>query len=766
MRVLIRLFVLALLAAPGGLAAAGPAEPARAGALGAADFKPTPERPVGWRGDWSGRFPGATPPTAWSRRVHGITTAIRYQAARPAGEPSKESRELEYFSIKDWLVSGPFPVQDAVKDIDQDLLGGEAAVQPSEGAKGAKPGAGGWKVLRADVETQSRHECNEGTCGQSSVDFIYAFGKFTSFGPDVKVEGDFLNKVAYAHTYLHSPAEAKVQLQLPFDGTAGKFWLNGKPTPLDPKNRGRVFDVTLAAGWNRLLVKISASDGLGKDYTSRWISKWMVAAYLTPVGPVSYDTRNIVWMTKMTGRSMSQPIVVGDRIFVGSGISDLMCLSKKNGQVLWMQSNTPYDALTAEQKAGNPDLKEKIEPLWAKLNGLNAEIVAAINGAVSPQGLSSNAEADLDRKLRGKTDAERALEDAFSTLDRKKYPPMYRNEVSSSNATPCSDGRQVYWVCGGGTGGLGAYVFACFSLEGKRIWTQYDGALGTMEHGSHGSPTLVEGKMIYGANKTLLAFDTKTGKELWRNKPDDWTNELYASSPVIASIGGANIIISNKYIHRAADGTVVCTDHINTMFTSALTPVVEGGVVYSPGQFQEGERKPWSFIAVRLPSGAGAGAKAEILWSPDGKDVSMPLRGRNFMIASPLFVDGIVYSVEMSGGLSAVDPGGKKCLYHQWLDGYDRYHRMLYGVCASPTLGGKLMYITDDAGYTHLVQPGPQFKEVARNILENIHFSGAGGNPCHQESFYTAPYFEGKAMYLRGEEYLYHIEETQTASSR
>lgn len=33
--------------------------------LGASDFRPSRERPVGWRGDGSGVFPGATPPTSW-----------------------------------------------------------------------------------------------------------------------------------------------------------------------------------------------------------------------------------------------------------------------------------------------------------------------------------------------------------------------------------------------------------------------------------------------------------------------------------------------------------------------------------------------------------------------------------------------------------------------------------------------------------------------------------------------------------------------------
>ena len=76
----------------------------------------------------------------------------------------------------------------------------------------------------------------------------------------------------------------------------------------------------------------------------------MVAAYLTPVGPVSYETKNVTWMTKVTGRSMSQPIVVGDRIFLGANISDLMCISKADGRVLWLRTTTPYDALPAAEK--------------------------------------------------------------------------------------------------------------------------------------------------------------------------------------------------------------------------------------------------------------------------------------------------------------------------------------------------------------------------------------------------------------------------------
>ncbi len=320
--------------------------------FGSPDFHPSPEHPVGWRGDWTGRFPGATPPMTWSRRVKGITTELRYQADKPTGEPSKNALPLEYFTIKEWLVAGPFNVDDPVKDIGRDFLDGEEKVAP---AIGAKAGAETWKPLRVGIETQSRHDHNEGTCGQSYVDFLFTFGKLSVEGlSTVKIDGNFVNKLAYAHTYVYSPADAHVLLQVPFDGTAGKFWLNGKPTDLDPKNRGKAIDVALAKGWNRLLVKVSTADGMDINYDGRWLSKWLVAAYFTPAAPVSYETKNVTWMTKMTGRSMSQPIVVGDKIFIGSGISDLICIGKKDGKIQWLQSSTPYDALSAEERAALP----------------------------------------------------------------------------------------------------------------------------------------------------------------------------------------------------------------------------------------------------------------------------------------------------------------------------------------------------------------------------------------------------------------------------
>jgi len=731
------------------VAAAATGEP-----LGSPGFKPTPERPVGWRGDWTGRFPGATPPSEWGRRVKGITSEIRYQAGRPAGEPGPSSRPLEYFTLKEWLVAGPFAVEDPAQGIDRDFLGGEGQVEPD---KGAKAGDVAWKPLRVGVETQSCHYHNEGTCGDLNVDFVYVFGNLPESGPVKPLDVPLDNKVAYAHTYFHSPSRGEAMLRVNYTAAAIKVFVNGRAVAI---KRGQPAKVSLEKGWNRLLVKAASGEAAVPEGQNAWVSRWRFAAYLEPVLPVSYEARNIAWMTKMTGRSMSQPIVVGDRVYVGSGMTDLLCIAKTTGKILWLRPNTPYDAMTDEQRAASPAIQEKIGPLASRLDALNEEAVKAINAAVCPGGLSSDQQAEVDKKLKAKSDAERALHDAFAALDRKKYPQMYRNEVSSSNAVPLSDGTHIYWVCGGGMKGPGSHVIACFDLDGKRIWSWHDGgSLGSLEHGNHISPNLVDGKLIYSANAKLLAFDPRTGKELWRNSPDDWQNGGHGStSPLAARMGDASAIVQMRYIHRASDGTVICPSKLDIW--GILTPIVEDGVIFNPCRWR-GFQDPLSFIAVKLPAGIGAGAKVETVLDLDGKDVAVPARpnGPAFTVASPLYVDGVVYSIEMSGGLTAVDTAARKTLYRQRLDGYNRYNRFVYGFAASPTLAGKNIYITDDAGYTHILQPGPQFRELGCNVIENIHLSGLGGNPCKQESFYTSPFFEGTCMYLRGEEYLYCIRE-------
>jgi hypothetical protein len=326
---------------------------ARAGnALGSRDFKPTPERPVGWRGDWTGRFPGARPPTTWSRQVKGPTRDIKYQAGKPTGEPGSDSHPLEYFTIKEWLVAGPYAVDDPVKDIEKDFLGGEDKVEP---AQGTKAGDATWAHWRTGIETQSRHYHNEGTCGDLNVDFVYVFGNLPASGAARNLEIPLDRKIAYAHTYLHAPAGGPLMLRVNYSAAAIKVFVNGHAIAI---RRGEPARIAAHKGWNRLLVKVASGEATAPEGQNPWVSRWRFAAYLEPELPVWHETKNIAWMTKMTGRSMSQPIIVGDRLYVGSAMTDLLCIDKRTGKVLWLRSNTPYDALTDDQRAAIPAIRE------------------------------------------------------------------------------------------------------------------------------------------------------------------------------------------------------------------------------------------------------------------------------------------------------------------------------------------------------------------------------------------------------------------------
>jgi len=45
----------------------------------------------------------------------------------------------------------------------------------------------------------------------------------------------------------------------------------------------------------------------------------------------------------------------------------------------------------------------------------------------------------------------------------------------------------------------------------------------------------------------------------------------------------------------------------------------------------------------------------------------MPVRhstiAESYSVSSPLYVDGLIYSLDMGGGLMILDPAAKKCLY-------------------------------------------------------------------------------------------------------
>src|ERR1035437_9386523 len=90
---------------------------------------------VGWRGNWTGRFPDATPPITWERRSKSPLSDIRTSARKPKGEETTGALVPHSQSIVSWLVLGPFAADDAKKALDQEYVPNEAALAPDDGDK-------------------------------------------------------------------------------------------------------------------------------------------------------------------------------------------------------------------------------------------------------------------------------------------------------------------------------------------------------------------------------------------------------------------------------------------------------------------------------------------------------------------------------------------------------------------------------------------------------------------------------------------------------
>jgi hypothetical protein len=165
-----------------------------------------------------------------------------------------------------------------------------------------------------------------------------------------------------------------------------------------------------------------------------------------------------------------------------------------------------------------------------------------------------------------------------------------------------------------------------------------------------------------------------------------------------------------------------------------------------------------AFLALQAPAAVPPKGEWKSLYELKWEDTYVQSRGISYYVASPLYHDGLVYTLDMSGGLAAIDVKERKGVYRRWLDWYCRYNRYLYGAVASPTLAGKNIYFVDDSGFTIIVKPGREYQELGRNVIENIQLSGRGGNPCRLESFYSNPVFDGKSLFLKGEEYMYCIQ--------
>ncbi|HUW55226.1 MAG TPA: hypothetical protein VMZ92_01190 [Planctomycetota bacterium] len=667
----------------------------------------------GWRGDGTGLFPDATPPVKWGR-VSKTLAELTTQAEKPKGdEPGKNAASLG--NIPEWAVLGPFPYDPEMtkKDLlEKEFIPDETALR---GDVGAKVGGSEWKKIPS-------------TGAQLNLGLHYK---------------DMSSKVFYVHAYLHSKEGGRLRLRLL--GPTCRYWMNGEPIlSLDEKSlRFMDVEVELKKGWNSLLVKVFSSqrtDGWAMNYNMPRDSAFFQAVLWGRSDNEKYESHGILWeaaIPRASRFSCAQPLVIGDRVIVNADPSFLICFDKKTGKRLWTDYCGHYEFVTKEERAANAELFKQIDPKAARIKELGASWGGTLKESVEMTQLV----ADTAKLMR--------------EVDKKRYDHVdVRQEAGWAGMTSVTDGKLVYtWFCDG--------VMVCHDLDGKRKWMVLEnegpsGARGSDHHGYYLSPILTDKEFVVSM-VTTMGLDRETGKMLWKLPPKvkTWpfldpavpiTGEgtpcinyehlgLYKPGVGLFPWSTATVIGNKAYLFTLFAGFGVAT----TVYTVPETITPETKIQGRPVGYQ----KEWGLL--NLGS-----------WCAD------------VVTANVLVCDGLIYTVAMGGPLRVYDEKTLEPVYSVRLDmntimfAYPYPHGS--GVCGSPALGGKNIYIFGNGGHTMVIKPGRKFEVVAENRIERLmpgHYQGGFALPSDQ-GFYpectaSSPIFDGNRIYYQAEGYLYCI---------
>lgn len=458
-----------------------------------------------------------------------------------------------------------------------------------------------------------------------------------------------------------------------------------------------------------------------------------------------YAASGISWMARMPNWGVSCPIIVGDRIYITAEPTDLICLEKASGRILWIRSNMEYEGLPPAERKANAAYAEKLDPLLGDLAKANADVTEQLNGQLGGSITSGNTQ--VSGAQQKKREAEKKLQEGMASIDKKMYTHNWAQAVFGySGATPVTDGKRVFAFFTNG-------ITVCYDLNGNRKWIHRGSGEGS-EHGNFASPVLCGNRLVVWANE-LRGYDVETGKLAFTAPAKSFNT--YGSLFRIP-VGGEWVAgFQSGYFVRVRDGQPIWTPQ---QFGDAVaTPIVEAGHIFAFMGYpiSNGENHP--FKAFRIPASAeggklSAGPAFKMEWGPDELVIDKKKNpfDRGF-VASPLFHDGLIYQVTEGGGLFVNDAASGEMIYRKVLPMKPKTEYWSWaGVSASPTAAGKHIYLMDNQGLTIVLQPGRVYKEVAQNMLEDVK-----GDNKSQEQNVSTPVFEGGRMYYRTPGYLYCI---------
>jgi outer membrane protein assembly factor BamB len=368
---------------------------------------------------------------------------------------------------------------------------------------------------------------------------------------------------------------------------------------------------------------------------------------------------NVAWKTPVPGIAVSSPIVWGDRVFVSTAVSS--------------------------------DPKQTIR------TGLYGDVEPVNDSSKHTWRLLA-----LDKKS-GKVLWDQV---AYEGVPRTKRHP----KSSQASATPVTDGRHV--IVSFGSEGLYAYDF-----DGKLLWRKDLGVLNSgwffdpdYEWGIGSSPIIYKNLVIVQCdiqrNSFLAAFDTATGKELWRTAREEIPS--WSTPTIFEANGRAELITQATGFTRGYDpmtGKELWRYSGNSEI-AIPTPVVGPGIVIVTNGYRGVQPifaiKPGATGDITLQNKA---AKSDFIsWSTT--------RGGPY-IPTPVVYGDQLYVLLNNGVLATYKVATGEQIYQK---------RMGTGgsFSASPVAADGKIYCSSEDGDVYVIKAGPEYEELAKNAIGEV----------------------------------------------
>ena len=455
---------------------------------------------------------------------------------------------------------------------------------------------------------------------------------------------------------------------------------------------GRLIPVAAMTVWGVILVTCSVygqDDGGPRSEDAKLDSPEMQCWYqwrgplMTGEAPLAKpplrwsESKNIKWKTKLAGLGHSSPVVTQDTVY--------LTLAREVGEKF------PPKPDTAPGAHDNKLVSSKFEFVGVAISRQTGDIKwqRVLNSAIPHEGAHVSA--------------------------------------SLASASPVTDGKHVWFH-------FGSYGLYCLNSNGDSIWSKNFGTMNSKHgHGEGASPVL-SGNIIainwdHEGQSFVVALDSQTGSELWRQERDEVTS--WASPIVVQSDGKRQLIVAGTNRIRGYDlksGQPIwnCGGMSHNI---VATPVHANGMVFFGSSYEKRQ-----MLAIKLQGARGdITSSKNVVWSSVAKTPYVP--------SLLLYQDHVYFLRHYQGILSRlVAETGKEP------SGPFRLGSM-NEVYASPVAANGRIFVTDRSGTTAVLSSSKPMEDVIVNRL--------------MDRFNASAAICGGELFLRGETHLYCISKMQ-----